>query len=316
MAGGLPCGRQRLCVRRRLSHVGEDANWGGGGGVWEGPGGKLPVPARSLSRRQSARASIASLPRRKTMRPKVSNDIGRGQSIDFFYAPPSPTRWSSSAPRGPAYKKIFPSLQAMVKRGHLDVPVIGVAKASWSLDQLKARARESVEKHGGLDTVAFEKLTLCCATSTATTRTRRRSRPSARSWAPHSGRPTTSPYRRRFRNGRGTAGQGGLHRQAPASSSRSLRHRPGLGKELNRIQPGRSTRGRSSASITTWQAARPQHALLPLRERVPGAVLEPRARRARADHDGRETSGCRDEEGSTTRRGPSATWSRTICSRC
>ena len=57
-----------------------------------------------------------------------------------------------------AYKKIFPSLQAMVKRGHLDVPVIGVAKAGWNLDQLKARARDSLEKHGGLDAAAFEKL--------------------------------------------------------------------------------------------------------------------------------------------------------------
>jgi glucose-6-phosphate 1-dehydrogenase len=57
-----------------------------------------------------------------------------------------------------AYKKIFPALQAMAKRGHLNVPVIGVAKAGWGLDQLKARARDSVEKHGGLDPAAFEKL--------------------------------------------------------------------------------------------------------------------------------------------------------------
>src|ERR1700758_4916223 len=57
-----------------------------------------------------------------------------------------------------AYKKIFPSLQAMVKRGVLDVPVIGVAKSGWGLEQLQARARDSVEKHGGLDTVAFGKL--------------------------------------------------------------------------------------------------------------------------------------------------------------
>src|ERR1700747_552033 len=57
-----------------------------------------------------------------------------------------------------AYKKIFPSLQAMGKRGHLDVPVIGVAKAGWTLDQLRARARDSLEKHGGLDTAAFDKL--------------------------------------------------------------------------------------------------------------------------------------------------------------
>src|SRR4030088_3046639 len=57
-----------------------------------------------------------------------------------------------------AYKKIFPALQAMVKRGHLNAPIIGVARAGWSLDQLKARAKDSVEKHGGLDAEAFAKL--------------------------------------------------------------------------------------------------------------------------------------------------------------
>src|SRR5258706_2477025 len=57
-----------------------------------------------------------------------------------------------------AYKKIFPSLQAMLKRGLLNVPVIGVAKAGWNLDQLKARAKDSLEKHGGLDATAFTKL--------------------------------------------------------------------------------------------------------------------------------------------------------------
>ena len=57
-----------------------------------------------------------------------------------------------------AYKKIFPSLQAMVKRGHLNVPVIGVAKAGWNLDQLRTRARDSLEHHGGLDAAAFDKL--------------------------------------------------------------------------------------------------------------------------------------------------------------
>ena len=57
-----------------------------------------------------------------------------------------------------AYKKIFPSLQAMLKRGHLEVPVIGVAKAGWNLEQLKARVQDSLEKHGGLDPAAFAKL--------------------------------------------------------------------------------------------------------------------------------------------------------------
>src|SRR5262245_46187769 len=57
-----------------------------------------------------------------------------------------------------AYKKIFPALQAMVKRGHLNVPVIGVAKAGWNVNQLRDRARDSVEKHGGIDPAAFDKL--------------------------------------------------------------------------------------------------------------------------------------------------------------
>jgi glucose-6-phosphate 1-dehydrogenase len=57
-----------------------------------------------------------------------------------------------------AYKKIFPALQAMLVRGHLSVPVIGVAKAGWTIDQLQARARDSLEKHGGVDPAAFDKL--------------------------------------------------------------------------------------------------------------------------------------------------------------
>jgi glucose-6-phosphate 1-dehydrogenase len=57
-----------------------------------------------------------------------------------------------------AHRKIFPSLQAMIKRGHLHVPVIGVAKAGWNLDQLRARAKDGLEKYGGVDAAAFEKL--------------------------------------------------------------------------------------------------------------------------------------------------------------
>ena len=57
-----------------------------------------------------------------------------------------------------AYKKIFPALQAMVKRGHLKVPVIGMAKAGWNLEQFRARAQDSLEKHGGVDPAAFAQL--------------------------------------------------------------------------------------------------------------------------------------------------------------
>ncbi len=58
-----------------------------------------------------------------------------------------------------AHKQIFPALQALVKRHNLDIPIIGVAKAGWNLEQLKARALDSVTKYGGVDQAAFAKLT-------------------------------------------------------------------------------------------------------------------------------------------------------------
>ncbi len=57
-----------------------------------------------------------------------------------------------------AYKKIFPALQSMAKRGKLDFPVIGVAKSGWNRDKLVERARQSVTQYGGLDEQAFATL--------------------------------------------------------------------------------------------------------------------------------------------------------------
>ena len=57
-----------------------------------------------------------------------------------------------------AYKKIFPALQALIKRGRLTSPIVGVAKSGWSRDQLVERARQSVTEYGGLDPTAFPKL--------------------------------------------------------------------------------------------------------------------------------------------------------------
>jgi glucose-6-phosphate 1-dehydrogenase len=57
-----------------------------------------------------------------------------------------------------AYEMIFPALQAMIKDGRLDVPIIGVALPDWSLEKLRERARDSIVKHGGLDRGAFKKL--------------------------------------------------------------------------------------------------------------------------------------------------------------
>jgi len=57
-----------------------------------------------------------------------------------------------------AYKEIFPALQALVKRHNFNIPIIGVAKSGWNLEQLKDRARDSLTKHGDLEEGAFAKL--------------------------------------------------------------------------------------------------------------------------------------------------------------
>src|ERR1051326_4309993 len=57
-----------------------------------------------------------------------------------------------------AYKQIFPALQAMIQHGHMDMPIIGVAKSGWTLDQLKDRARDSIREHGRFEVEALAKL--------------------------------------------------------------------------------------------------------------------------------------------------------------
>lgn len=57
-----------------------------------------------------------------------------------------------------AYKKIFPALQTLIKRGNLNIPIIGVARAGWTLDQLRERARESLEQFGSFDSESFSRL--------------------------------------------------------------------------------------------------------------------------------------------------------------
>jgi glucose-6-phosphate 1-dehydrogenase len=58
-----------------------------------------------------------------------------------------------------AYKQIFPALQNMIRRENLNVPIIGVAKSGWTIDQFRARAHDSLAQHGGeVDEGAFAKL--------------------------------------------------------------------------------------------------------------------------------------------------------------
>jgi glucose-6-phosphate 1-dehydrogenase len=58
-----------------------------------------------------------------------------------------------------AYKKIFPAFQTMIKRGALNVPILGVAREGWTLDQLDDRARDSLREYGGgVNEAAYAKL--------------------------------------------------------------------------------------------------------------------------------------------------------------
>jgi glucose-6-phosphate 1-dehydrogenase len=57
-----------------------------------------------------------------------------------------------------AYKQIFPALLGLVRDEGLNVPIIGVAKAGWNLDQLKARAVDSLQRHGDCDATTLQRL--------------------------------------------------------------------------------------------------------------------------------------------------------------
>jgi len=57
-----------------------------------------------------------------------------------------------------AYKQIFPALQAMIQRGLLDMPVIGVAGRPWNNERLLEHIHDSLQESGHVDSAAFEKL--------------------------------------------------------------------------------------------------------------------------------------------------------------
>jgi Glucose-6-phosphate dehydrogenase, C-terminal domain/Glucose-6-phosphate dehydrogenase, NAD binding domain len=81
-----------------------------------------------------------------------------------------------------AYKQIFPALYAMTRRGHLNMPVIGVAKSRWTIEQLRARARENIAAHGDMDPRRSDGSRSDFITSPVTIKTPPRSMPCAANW--------------------------------------------------------------------------------------------------------------------------------------
>jgi glucose-6-phosphate 1-dehydrogenase len=94
-----------------------------------------------------------------------------------------------------AFQQIFPTLQQLIRDEGLTVPIIGVAKAGWNLDQVRARAKDSLEKHGGADPDALRKLTGLLRYVDGDYEDSATFDRLAKNWVAPSGRSITSPFR-------------------------------------------------------------------------------------------------------------------------
>ena len=153
---------------------------------------------------------------------------------------------------------MFPALQTLIQHGHLDVPIVGVAKAGWNLEQFRARARESLADHGGIDEAAFAKSGRSArVTSTATTTIQRRSSNSARRWASEAPASLPGDTAESVRHRGGTSGPIRLRRGRPSRDREAVRPRPGVRPRAEPNSSRECSRNRaSSGSTTTWARSR------------------------------------------------------------
>ena len=267
-----------------------------------------PISRTSCSRRCASSSAGTSRRPAERMRRQTAMSEPHSDALVFF-----------GATGDLAYKKIFPSLQAMLKRGHLERA--GHRRGQGRLEPRPAqgpRARQPREARRPRRRGVREALPACCATSTATTTTRRRSRRSASSSARRSARRTTSRSRRSlFGTVVEQLADVRLHQRRARHRREAVRPRPRLGAAAER-DPARapSTRTTSSASTTTSASGRcttwSSSASRTRSSSRSGTASTSRACRSRWPR----TSACRAAARSTTRPAPSATWSRTTCSRC
>jgi glucose-6-phosphate 1-dehydrogenase len=187
-----------------------------------------------------------------------------------------------------AYKKIFPALQSMVQRRNLNVPVIGVAKAGWNLGQLKARAQDSLEKHGGLDSEAWQKLSSLLKyvdgdyAESGTFAQVRRALGAAQRPAHYLAIPPAL-----FENVVDQLSLSGCAQGARIIVEKPFGRDLQSAKALNRILLSAFPES-SIFRIDHYLAKTPVHNnLLPILKFISGAALESRSHRERPDHDGR-----------------------------
>ena len=169
--------------------------------------------------------------------------------------------------------KDLPVPQArMIKQGHLNIPVIGVAKTGWDLTQL--RARQDSPQHGGLDAAAFGNCPGSSGTWTglfdAATFQALKEDP----WKCQATRPLPGYSAPAVREGSGSSW---LPPDAP-DRVRESSWRSSFGTDLTsaqNLEPGSCSaplmNPGSSASTTTSGSAGPQPPVLPLRQRISGS---------------------------------------------
>ena len=217
-----------------------------------------------------------------------------------------------------AYKQIFPALLGLVRDEGLNVPIIGVAKAGWNLDQLKARAADSLQHHGGGGSkgaaAADGPAALCRWRLQRCRHIHRAAQAARRSEAAAAlSRRAAQPVR----DGGASASQLRLRRQCASGDREAVRPQP---RYRARVEPtvGELVPGGEHLPDRPLprQGAGPEHRLYALRQLDVRAAVEPRPRQQHPDHHGGEISACRIAAASTTKPARSATWCRTTCCRC
>ena len=214
----------------------------------------------------------------------------------------------------------FPALVGLVERGVLDVPVVGVAKSGWGLEQFRDYAAASLQaqQHGPRQPGGRPRCWACCGTSTATSATTPPTRRCPTRSAP--GKEVLFYLEvppvlfGRIAQGIATAGR--------ASGSRVMVEKP-FGTDLASAQaaerrPCTSTSPRtpSTGSMTGWPRPGGERAVRPVRQRGGRAAAEPDLRGEHPDHHGRGVRRRPTGARSTTGPAPSGTWCKTTCCRC
>ena len=214
----------------------------------------------------------------------------------------------------------FPALVGLVKRGVLNVPVIGVAKSGWGLEQFRDYATASLKLNGmdPADSGGGQDARACCATWTGTSATTPPTRPCPMRSAPASTCCSTWKCRRSLfgRIAQGIAGAG------RARGARVMVEKP-FGTDLASSRAAqrhhaRALRGRGDLPGRRLAGLRPggERPVRPVRQLGDRAAAQPHLRGQHPDHDGGGSSTSPTAAGSTTGPGRSGTCCRTTCSRC